>query len=285
MIQFSIITICLNAENCIRETILSVLNQTTSNFEYIIKDGISTDETVNIAQSFSTAFAERGIAFRIIAQKDAGIYDAMNQAIQEAQGEWILFMNAGDKIANGTILAQVEKNPCMREADIVYGDNIQQNKEWFRYSKAQNLEQFRLGLPFSHQSVFTRRALFAEKKYSTEYTITGDYCFYLQCYQEEKRFCYIPMAISIYDVNGISSNWKRTYLERLQIQESMPVRDEEAIRRLKETISKKYRQEFMHQHLWRFIPKPLREKRRKWMNRKAGWKTEEEFFGTKKDHI
>lgn len=284
LIQFSIITVCLNAENCIRETIQSVLNQTTSNFEYIIKDGISTDETVGIAQSFSTAFAERGIPYRIISQKDAGIYDAMNQAIQEAKGEWILFMNAGDKVANGTILAQVEKNPCIREADIVYGDMIRKNKEWFLYQKARDLEYFRLGLPFSHQSVFTRRVLFAEKKYMTEYTINSDYYFYLQCYQEGKRFYYIPIAISIFDVDGISSNWKLIYLEKLHILETMPVRDEEAIQRIKETISIKKRQEFMHQYLWRFIPKPLREKRREWMNRKAGWKTEEEFFGTKKDN-
>ena len=274
----------MNAENCIRETIQSVLNQTTSNFEYIIKDGRSTDETVNIAQSFSTAFAERGISYRIISQKDAGIYDAMNQAIQETQGEWILFMNAGDQIANRTILAQVEKKPDIQEADIVYGDTIRQNREWFRYSKARDLEKFRLGLPFSHQSVFTRRALFAEKKYSTEYTINSDYCFYLQCYQEGKRFYYIPIAISIIDVNGISSNWKLTYLEKLRILEDMPVRDEEAIQRLKETLSQKNRQEFMHQHLWKYVPEKLRMKRRERMRKKDGWKTEEEFFGTKKDN-
>lgn len=290
MQKFTIITACLNAEAVITDTITSILNQTCKDYEYLIKDGGSKDQTLRIAESFIPAFSAKGIPYRIISKPDKGIYDAMNQAIQESQGEWILFMNAGDKIANGTILAQVENNPCIQEADIAYGDCIdadgdciKNNMKLFRYSKARDLESCRLGLPFSHQSVFTRRALFAEKKFLTEYIINSDYYFYLQCYQEGKRFCYIPIAISIFDINGISSNWKLTYLEKLHILETMPVRDEEAIQRIKETISIKKRQEFMHRYLWRFIPKPLRQKRREIMRRKAGWKTEEEFFGVKKE--
>ena len=281
---FTIITICLNTQSCIRETIQSVLDQTTTNYEYIIKDGISSDDTVQIAQSYSAAFAERGISYRIISRKDNGIYDAMNQAVEEARGEWINFMNAGDTIASNTILAQVEKSSCLEQADIVYGDNIVKNKEWFSYSKARNLDFFRFGQPFCHQSVFTKRTLFSEKKFSTEYIINSDFYFYQQCYQEGKKFCYIPMAISIYDTNGISSNSKLTHQERLRILESLPVRDEESIQKTKDIISDINRQEFMHQHLWRFVPQSLREKRREIQRRKAGWKTEEEFFGQKKEN-
>lgn len=285
MLRFSIITVCLNAEQCIRDTIQSVLNQTSACFEYIIKDGLSSDKTVSIAQSFSRAFAERGISYRIISQKDSGVYDGMNQAIQESQGEWLLFMNAGDRIANNTILAQVEQQSCLQEADIVFGDVIRQNRQWFQYNKARQLEYFRLGLPFSHQSVFTKKGLFEEKMYSTELIVNSDYSFYWQCYQEKKKFHYIPIAISIVDIHGISSNWRNKYLEKLKLMENRLVRDEEAIEKIKEIIARAKRNEFMHHYLWRFIPKKLRERRRMIKDRQAGWKSEEEFFGKKKDKI
>lgn len=285
MVHFSIITVCLNAEQCIRETIQSVLNQTCTSFEYIIKDGLSSDKTVSIAQSFSAAFAERGISYRIFSRTDTGIYDAMNQAIQETKGEWINFMNAGDRFATPTILDQVERDPHFCEADIVYGDFIRQNQQLFQYSKALDLEYFRLGLPFSHQSCFTKRDLFENRKYSTKLVVNSDYLFYSECYKEKKRFIYVPISISIIDANGISSNWRLTYPERLDLLEKMPVRDEEAIRSLKKVISRQKRQEFMHKHLWQFIPKSLRVKRREMMRKKAGWKTAEEFFGNKKDNV
>ena len=282
---FSIITVCLNAEQCIRETIQSVLNQTSTNFEYIIKDGLSSDKTVNIAQSFTDAFAQRGISYRIISRKDSGIYDAMNQAVQETKGEWINFMNAGDRFATPTILDQVERDPHFREADIVYGDSIRQDQQLFQFSKARNLEYFRLGLPFCHQSCFTKRDLFKNRKYSTKLVVNSDYLFYSEYYKENKRFIYVPIPISIIDANGISSNWRLTYPEKLNMLEKMPIRDEDAIQSLKKVISRQKRKEFMHKHLWRFIPKGLREKRRKLIKKKAGWKTEEEFFGIKKGDI
>lgn len=283
MIRFSIITVCLNAGNCIRETIQSVLDQTTSDFEYIIKDGQSGDETIAIAQSFSEAFAERGIAYRIISGKDTGIYDAMNQAIRETQGEWLLFMNAGDRIAGNAVLAQVAQNPVLQEADIVYGDTIQKKGELFRYAKPHDLEWFRYGLPFCHQSVFTRRELFEQNDYSLKYKICSAFHYYLQRYHEGKRFVYVPEAFSVYDVVGVSSNWKLNYQDKIQILEDMPVRDEEAIRQHKQTLARINEKHIFRDFLRQIIPKGFREKKQLWELRKAGWKTEEEFFGMKKD--
>lgn len=283
LIRFSIITVCLNAGKCIRETIQSVLDQTTSDYEYIIKDGMSSDETLAIAQSFSEAFSKRGIAYRIISEKDTGIYDAMNQAILETQGEWLLFMNAGDKFASGAVLTQVGQNPDIRNADIVYGDTIQKNGEMYLYARPRSLEWFRFGLPFCHQSVFTRRELFEENSYSLKYRICSAFHYYLQRYQEGKRFVYLPLAFSIYDVRGVSSNWKLNYQDKIQILEDMPVRDEEAISQHKQTLARINKKHFFRDHLRQITPKWLLERKRLWRLRKAGWKTEEEFFGTKKD--
>ena len=284
MVQFSIITVCLNAQNCIGETIQSVLNQTTSDFEYIIKDGVSTDETIKIAQSFSAAFSERGISYRILSQNDSGISDAMNQAVSEVQGQWVIFMNAGDWFASNSILERVGASGCLQEADVVYGDRILHDSNLFCYLKARALEDIRFGLPFCHQSAFTRVKLFEKNHYSLRYRICADHEFYLRMYLEGKKFVYFPDAVSIYDINGLSANKELGSKDALQILEDMPIRDEEAIRREIKKRSRKHRQEFMHQHLWRFIPKRLRDKRWEWKRRKAGWKTEEEFFGTKKDN-
>ena len=122
--KISIITVCLNAETVIRKTIDSVLNQTFSDFEYVIKDGGSKDRTLSIAQSYESAFHDKGIDFRITSCADTGPYDAMNQATCEAQGEWVLYMNAGDMFASSDVLRMAEQSGKLETADIVYGDRI-----------------------------------------------------------------------------------------------------------------------------------------------------------------
>lgn len=278
MIRFSIITICLNEEDEIENTITSVLNQTCTDFEYLIKDGLSKDRTVSIAQTFAPAFAEKGIPFRIISKADRGIYDAMNQAVCEVKGQWVLFMNAGDMVADKHVLSLVEKSGYLETADIIYGDRICRDNKWCGYQKAFALEEMRVGLPFCHQSIFTKRELFEKNDYSLKYKICSAFRFYLQMYREGKKFAYIPEALSITDINGVSSNWKLSYPDRIKILEEMPVRDEEAIQRVKKMMREKYRQEFMHQHLWKYIPKKLRMKRRELMRKRAGWKIVEDFF-------
>lgn len=288
MRKFSVITVCLNAENVITETITSVLNQTSKNIEYIVKDGGSKDKTVSIAESYRAAFADKGIPYRILTDPDGGIYEGMNQAIQQTQGQWLVFMNAGDSFANEYVLEKVENSGTLEGADIVYGDRILKNGKRFLYQKPLPLECIRYWFPFGHQSTFTRRELFKENLYSTNYRIASDYRFYLQMYQKGKRFIYVPMAICFFDMSGISlHNDELVYEEMLQILEEMPVRDEEAIQKLKQKqqiMRQNARKKQKHVFLRRFIPKRLRDKRWEWKRRKAGWKTEEEFFGQKKDN-
>lgn len=284
MKKFSIITICLNMEDEIGETITSVLDQTCTDYEYIIKDGLSQDRTVSIAESFEPAFAEKGVSFCILSAPDSGIYDAMNQAVRASHGEWVVFMNAGDKFADKSVLEQVYKSGCLEEADVVYGDRLLKDQEFLCYQKAYELEKIRFGLPFCHQSSFTKRKLFDNNAYSLKYRICSAFHFYLQLYREGKRFAYFPIAISIFQVNGTSSNWMLNYQDKIQILEDMPPRDEEAIQSLKNKVKQMKRSSFLHQYLWRFVPQSLREKRRVIMKRKAGWKTEEEFFGQKKEN-
>lgn len=281
MKKFSIITICLNAENCIEDTIISVLNQTCIDFEYIVKDGNSKDRTVSIAQSFAPAFSARGIPFLVISQPDLGIYDAMNQATQRAQGNWILYMNAGDQIADQNVLNLIGKSSYLEIADILYGNHILQRDDYYFCSKPEPLETIRYKMPFCHQSTFTRRELLLKSPYSLKYRICSDYKFYLQMYLDGKRFEYIPIDISIYDADGISANYKLRYQEKIEILEEFPVRDEVSIQRLKNELEyyENYKKSRRFKNLLKgLVPPKLLAKRREWKRTESGWKTTEEFL-------
>lgn len=262
MKRFTIITICMNMESEIGKTIESILHQTCANFEYIVKDGGSADKTVAIAESYASAFSERGISFRILSGADKGIYDAMNCAVQEAHGQWVSFINAGDRLAYNTVLERIENEPCIDTADVIYGDMIMRKENQYCYCKARPLEQIRFVQPFGHPSSFVKRELLQENPFDLRYRICADKHFFLRMYLGKKVFAYVPEAISIFEVTGISSDWKKTYEEDLKIHEQMPVRDEEAIQTIKKKIEKNRRKEFLHQHLWRYIPKSIRQKRR-----------------------
>ena len=99
MIKFSIITVCLNAGNDLLYTVAETLNQSYKNFEIVIKDGFSSDGAVENLPMDSR--------LRVIRKKDTGIYDAMNQAIEEAAGEYLIFMNAGDTFYAETTLEEI----------------------------------------------------------------------------------------------------------------------------------------------------------------------------------
>ena len=280
MHKFTVITICLNAGKEIGDTIASVLRQTCTDFEYIIKDGISKDDTVRVAESFAPAFSEKGISYRILSQEDCGIYDAMNQATREAQGEWVIYMNAGDQFADKTVLEQLIKSGCLENADVVYGDRILKNRNLYCYWKAYSLDRFGEGLPFGHQSVFARREVLGTSPYSLKYRICSDYHCFLQMYCDKRRFIYIPIVISIYDVNGISSNQKAKFEDIIQILKDMPNPDKEAIQK-KEKEYRKYKlEQWLHRHLFQYIPQEYRTKRRMKKKKESGWKTAEEMFGS-----
>ena len=92
----SIITVSFNSENTIRSTIESVLSQTYPCVEYIIVDGASKDNTVSVAMEYQDRFDERGYQYRVISEKDKGIYDAMNKGINMARGDIIGIINSDD---------------------------------------------------------------------------------------------------------------------------------------------------------------------------------------------
>ena len=99
--KFSIITVCFNSEKTIERTIRSVLNQTFSDYEYIIVDGASKDDTMKIVKSYEDKFDGR---LHYISEPDKGIYDAMNKGIRLAQGEIIGIVNSDDWLEDDSLM-------------------------------------------------------------------------------------------------------------------------------------------------------------------------------------
>ena len=197
--KISIITVAYNAVDTIEETILSVINQTYSNIEYIIIDGGSIDGTIDIIKKYSD-----NISYWI-SEPDKGIYDAMNKGINIATGEWINFMNAGDIFYNFNTLVDIfEINRTF--ADVVYGDRISKCSFGEFYHKVDTLDKFNKYFPIFHQSTFIKTKILKNNKFDLKYKICADYNQLYQLYKQNYTFHYLPISISICECeNGVST--------------------------------------------------------------------------------
>ena len=181
--EVSVISISRNEGEAIRPTIESVLAQTYGDFEYIIKDGASTDDTVKIAEEYSEKFKERGISYKIISAPDKGIYDAMNTGAGISRGRWINYMNAGDTFYGRDTLKNIFAGTDLSGADLIYGDTIEEEfGEFYYFRKCPELIEERM--PFSHQSVFAKRELLEEFPFNLKYRIAADYDFLLEAHKK-----------------------------------------------------------------------------------------------------
>ena len=118
--KITVITSVYNGEDTIKRTIESVLTQDVKPYEYLIIDGLSSDRTLKIAESYRAAFENAGIIYSIVSEKDSGIYDAFNKGVLLAKGEYIAFLNADDWYTP-TALKTVQKTYAEAPFDFAYG--------------------------------------------------------------------------------------------------------------------------------------------------------------------
>lgn len=224
--RFSVITVCLNAGNKLKTTLDSVLGQSCRDFEVIIKDGGSSDGSVEAWREEHT-FAEPG-QVKVFAEKDKGIYDAMNQAAAHAAGDFLVFMNCGDRFADEKVLERVEKEIREQEkqgADlkklVLYGDTIS-GKNAVTIASAPKISGFTCyrNIP-CHQACFYSRQLCQEKPYDLQYKIRADYDHFLWCfYRAGAGFVHLEFPTASYEGGGYSEsreNRKRDAAEHRQI--------------------------------------------------------------------
>ena len=151
--KISIVTVCYNEEKNIAMTINSVLRQNDTSYEYIICDGASTDKTVEIAELYREAFEKKGIDYIIKSEKDGGIYFGMNNGIDLATGDYVIFMNAGDCFHGLDVIKNIVDALKDKEylPDVVYGDATFVERGYYEIRKAGPIDDMCNGMPFFHQ--------------------------------------------------------------------------------------------------------------------------------------
>jgi len=209
MILYSVVTICRNEKDNITRTIESVLNQTFTDYQYIIIDGLSTDGTLEIIESYREKFLEKHVELIVISEKDSGIYDAMNKGALLSDGEFVNMLNAGDCFADNNVLANMSQR-IDQKADVIYGNanaiSIRSKGKMRIYPlEPQNLNTITRTMPFIHQTVFVKTKLLKENLFDEKYKIAADYKFCLTMYLNERKFQYVDIYIVDYYLDGVSS--------------------------------------------------------------------------------
>lgn len=212
--KISVITVCYNAEKYIEKTMLSVLNQSYPDIEYIIIDGASKDHTVDIAKQISSQYPQRDI--RVFSEPDKGIYDAMNKGIKNAIGEWLIFMNAGDVFVSNNVLEDFCQY-LSYDIDILRGNIIRIYDKFKAVSQGLTSQSPTLmdmiSGSFHHQACLIRRKLFMKYGlYSTDYKLCSDWKFFFDCVVlHHVKTKYVNYTVAAFRMDGASSNNTKKY--------------------------------------------------------------------------
>lgn len=200
--SISVITVTYNVAQEIESTILSVINQSYQNIEYIIIDGGSTDGTVEIIERYAD-----NIAYWV-SEPDKGIYDAMNKGIIHATGDWIINMNAGDRLLEIPIeqLKYAVKDDSVAVCGRISSEDGQVIPRYDWMMKLKNT------LP--HQALFYRREY--SRLYDLKYKIVADYDLNLSMYLSRRKVLLINSVIAFHSCVGISSK-KQSALESFKV--------------------------------------------------------------------
>ena len=216
--KLSVITVCRNEGSKIRATLESVRTQSYTDFEHIVVDGASTDETVEVIRQYSDRIAYW------CSEPDTGIYAAMNKGIRKAKGDYLLFLNGGDSLAAPDVLERVFS--LGYQEDILYGDMVKDDagRQYLSSLDGYNTSAFFLfthTLP--HQGSFIKRRLFEELGlYDESYKLMGDYEFFKRALVKNRATArYLGFVVGIFDYSGMST---RPDFKRLQRNEARHAR-------------------------------------------------------------
>ena len=219
--KFTVITVCLNPGGKLEKTLNSILQQTYTDVEVVLKDGGSTDGSVAEWQRKAAGIpgADR---VKVYVEKDKGIYDAMNQAAVHAEGEFVLFLNCGDVFCGNDVLEKVNQaievqrragTDCSRM--VLYGDTYSEKNQAVIVS-APVITGFVCyrNIP-CHQSCIYSAALCQEKQYNLHYKIRADYDHFLWCFYHAKAaMCRLGFPVASYEGGGYSESRENRQRDR-----------------------------------------------------------------------
>lgn len=197
---FTIVTVCLNAGNGLRKTVESVISQKFKDYEYIIKDGLSSDGSMDRLDLNSNCF--------VVNSKDIGIYDAMNQGIECSKGKYILFLNAGDLFYDEYVLIHFYKSIIDNNYPaLVYSDLIptRTGRRFYNPDKLSPFFLFRSMI--CHQTWMLHTEIVKQGfRFDSSHRLYGDYDLLLHILMKEKKsYLHMKEIGVIYQSDGFSS--------------------------------------------------------------------------------
>lgn len=223
--KVSIITITFNPGDLFDRTAESILNQSCTDYEYLVIDGKSSDGTIAKVQQYTPAFAAKGISVHSISEPDRGIYDAMNKGLKLASGDYVWFVNAGDIIAEPNTLESILKSiPSGKiDPDFIYGETMivdstgaVMGERRLKAPKILTWKSFRMGMLVCHQSMLVKRTLAPE--YDLNYRYSGDFDWTIRCLKKATSIHNTELVLSHFLDGGVSKKKMQASLkERFNI--------------------------------------------------------------------
>jgi len=218
--KISIITATYNSEATLKSCMISVLHQSYKNIEYVIIDGNSTDETLDLVKQHQLQFPK--IKFKILSEIDNGIYDALNKGVQLATGDVIGFVHSDDVLASDSIVSKIAEVLKNSNVDGVYGDLEYVNKEntnnIIRHWKSKNFHPklLKQGWMPAHPTLFLKREVYLKHgNFDLSYKIAADYDFMLRVLKDQSlKFSYIPEVITKMRVGGASNRSLKNIIQK-----------------------------------------------------------------------
>jgi len=171
MTFLTIITVVWNDVKGLQNTAESVLRQTCRDFEWRIVDGLSKDGTLEYAESLRASLPN----LVVTSGRDNGIYDGMNKGLREARGEYLLFLNAGDRLAGPEVVERIRQTMADGAADILWGSSLMLFGPKEIWRKAKDPSYIGHGQPGLHQATVYRTALHKKFEYDQSFRVCADY--------------------------------------------------------------------------------------------------------------
>ena len=216
--RISIITICYNAASTITRTLRSVSAQTYPNIQYLIIDGASKDNTLELVRELAPE-AE------VYSERDKGIYDAMNKGLDRATGDYVWYVNAGDALASPTTVEDLVRATCTGDSlpDVLYGDTRLIDTEdhdlglrRLRPPHQLDWRSFRSGMLVCHQAFVAKRSISPHYDLSYRFSADVDWC--IRVLKEAKTTAFYPEPIALYLNEGTTTaNHRASLIERFHV--------------------------------------------------------------------
>jgi glycosyltransferase involved in cell wall biosynthesis len=225
---FSIITVTYNAVRWLERTVESIISQSYPDIEYIIVDGGSADGTVDIITDYELRLKNGQYSirnFQFISEPDKGLYDAMNKGLNLATGDYIWFINAGDRIHSPNTIREIvnQLSTLNSQLSIIYGEteisDAQGNSLGMRRLKAPKRltwKSFQMGMLVCHQSFIVRREIAGA--YDLQYRYVADFEWCIRCLKRADHILNTHQTLSCFLEAGFSAaNRKAALKERYEV--------------------------------------------------------------------